>query len=162
MENQVKYLSNCTTSKRDDLFRPIISEGSAGKFGMSILKLLFWPDSESNPNMLLHRQTFYSLRQFKNCICACFYNKHCFFSVIQTRQNISLSVDADGSVTATFPSSTTLTVSAANFILSVSFTGDADSLRNVSKGLLGNFLQFCIKMYSYTIRYWICFVCCYL
>jgi len=43
----------------------------------------------------------------------------------------------DGSITATFESSTSMTVQAENSILSVTFAGDTDSLRNVAKGLLG-------------------------
>ena len=62
-----------------------------------------------------------------------------FFSVLvaQTVGGIMLTMDETGAVTARFESTTTLTVKAESSILSVTFSGDTDSLRGVAKGLLG-------------------------
>jgi len=52
-----------------------------------------------------------------------------FAGVLITRSN--------GEITANFESSTVVKVSAANFILSISFVGNSDLLRNYTSGLLG-------------------------
>ncbi|XP_078484770.1 uncharacterized protein LOC100183467 isoform X3 [Ciona intestinalis] len=58
-------------------------------------------------------------------------------TTVETSINqVSLSIK-DGSYQAKFPSGSSVVVSAAEYMLSMQFTGDTVSLRNVSKGLLG-------------------------
>jgi len=57
--------------------------------------------------------------------------------VAQTVEGVTLTMEDDGSIVATFESTTSMTVRAENSILSVTFAGDTDSLRGVAKGLLG-------------------------
>nr|CAB3262800.1 uncharacterized protein LOC100183467 [Phallusia mammillata] len=53
-----------------------------------------------------------------------------------TVEEVSLSL-VNGTYTATFPSSQSLSISANNFLLSMQFTGDTDSMQGVSRGLMG-------------------------
>jgi len=58
------------------------------------------------------------------------------FAVVTIVKEVSLAKE-NGTYRATFPSSQSLSISAANFLLSMQFTGDTGSMQNNSRGLLG-------------------------